>query len=615
MTPSQTERSSLARATGRTAARAELDSCEGKVVAETLARLDTLARSKGYCISGPEGLLVPLEPGQTSGEPFVPDWRLVWRLLSLTRPLGERLPAGFTVLVFGGTATVVPHFLALEDLRVLAVDVTEAESVAGRKAHEALGLPGIKARLARIEKLGLADANFDAVISPSLLAHVDYDEKQRLLPLLARALKPNALLGIGFPYRTDGLLIAGRGLDRSLRNRLSTVDDIARSFLDTNAFEPASEEPFAEAEPDRGELAEPESAELATEGVLILRAAKGANPASQARDSTAHASLAQEELRQPAGTVLSVIVCTYRRPALLRQALQSLVDQELSPEHFEVVVVDNNSKDETQSVVQSFRDVSKNFRYVHEEKQGLSHSRNRGCEEARGDYVVYLDDDAKAHPAYLSTVLDTILTYAPDIMGGPIYPYYTDRRPAWFKDEYEIRRHAKETGWSTKCSISGSSFVIKKDLLKALGGFNPNLGMVGDRVRLGEEKAVLNLYRKRPPSQQKVFYHLDCIVYHHVPRAKMRALYLLKRYFVAGHAKARIERMTREQWGALARSRYVLNCWWGRLASPFLNLKNAKLKRRFTQFWIERGTGFMFELGRFTGCLPFHREEPVEDSE
>ncbi|MBI4603735.1 MAG: glycosyltransferase family 2 protein [Planctomycetes bacterium] len=305
----------------------------------------------------------------------------------------------------------------------------------------------------------------------------------------------------------------------------------------------------------------------------------------------------------PGGLLLSVVICTYKRPRLLREALQSMLQQKLPRDRFEVIVVDNNSEDETEAVVREIARAAPNIRYARELKQGLSHSRNKGCEEARGDYLVYLDDDAKAHPAYLLKAYRTIVLHDPDIMGGPIYPYYTDPKPGWFKDEYEVRHHAEETGWSASCSVSGSSFIVRRTLLRELGMFDPSLGMVGDKVRLGEERAVLNRYRLRPPEKQKVYYHIGCIVYHHVPREKMRPRYLLKRYYVAGHAKAQIERMTRGRWGPLARARYIATCWWGRCAEPVLHLRSPKTRRRIKQWLLERGLGLMFEAGRLVGCI------------
>jgi glycosyltransferase involved in cell wall biosynthesis len=317
----------------------------------------------------------------------------------------------------------------------------------------------------------------------------------------------------------------------------------------------------------------------------------------------------------PAASFLSVIICTYKRPALLREALASLFEQRLPRNRFEVIVVDNNSRDETAAVGEEFAARLPNLRYFHEPKQGLSHSRNRGCDEARGDYLVYLDDDARADRDYLLNVYQAIVTCDPDILGGPIFPYYTTSKPGWFKDDYEIRRHARQTGWSTRCSISGSSFVIKRGLLGELGKFDPGLGMVGNTVRLGEEKAVLRKYRLRPLAEQKVYYDLGCIVYHHVPPEKMRAGYLLKRYYVAGHAKAQIERMTRGDWSVLNRLRYAGSCCKGRLAGWIESVRQSRPRRRVKQFLIERGTGFMFEVGRFIGCFSPRRGERLTEME
>ncbi len=596
----------------RTAHREELASREGQALVASLKHLIGQLRAKGFVVRGAQGHISRAENGTGSDEE--PDWLLAWQILALTRPEGRPLKSEARVLVLGGASTVLPFYLASENFRALLLEPVESEAMAGKRIVETMATPGLKVRLGRLDKLGGSQERFDAVFSAGLIAALDYEEKQSVLRSLAKTLQPGGLLGITFPYRTQSPFILGRGRDNRLRNRLSTPEDVKRAFFETDRLEPWDTSEFD----DRGEAdLAGNSADVAagTLGVALLRrpaAFREPGPAVERVLPTAPDAVSQSVLA-PRSTYLSVIVCTYKRPALLREALQSLVSQELPLDFFEVIVVDNNSQDETAGVVREFCARLPNFRYVHEEKQGLSHSRNRGCEEARGDYAIYIDDDAKAHSEYLNTVFKTTLAHGPDIMGGPIYPYYTEKKPAWFKDDYEIRRHAKETGWSTKCSISGSSFVIRRELLKSLGMFNPQLGMVGEKVRLGEEKAVLNRYRTRPIEDQKVFYHLDCIIYHHVPGSKMRPRYLLKRYFIAGHTKARIEKMTRGRWGILGRGKYIAKCWWGRCIAPVLHLKNAKLKRRFKQFLIERATGFMFEAGRLVGCLPTRRKDSVEE--
>ncbi|MFH1754161.1 MAG: glycosyltransferase family A protein, partial [Candidatus Latescibacterota bacterium] len=92
---------------------------------------------------------------------------------------------------------------------------------------------------------------------------------------------------------------------------------------------------------------------------------------------------------------LSVIVCTYNRSPLLVSCLDSLVNQTLPVTNFEIVLVNNNSTDDTQAIAERYAGGHGNIRVINELKQGLSHARNRGWQEAKGKYVAYIDDDAK----------------------------------------------------------------------------------------------------------------------------------------------------------------------------------------------------------------------------
>ncbi|MGD8380729.1 MAG: glycosyltransferase, partial [Syntrophobacterales bacterium] len=93
---------------------------------------------------------------------------------------------------------------------------------------------------------------------------------------------------------------------------------------------------------------------------------------------------------------ISVIVCTYNRAELLGGTLRTLCHQTLDTSEYEVIVVDNNSTDNTREVVDEFCRRSSNVRYCFEPQQGLSHARNQGLQEAKGKYVAYIDDDARA---------------------------------------------------------------------------------------------------------------------------------------------------------------------------------------------------------------------------
>lgn len=240
---------------------------------------------------------------------------------------------------------------------------------------------------------------------------------------------------------------------------------------------------------------------------------------------------------------LSIIICTYNREALLKNCLDELVRQ-MPPfsESTEVIVVDNNCIDGTEAMVKHMASEYSWLQYIKEIKQGLSSARNCGASVARGKYLCYLDDDGKPGEKYLLWVHHVLNKRQPDIAGGLVLPYYTTRKPKWFRDEYEIRRHHPHSGFSKKCSVSGGNFIIKSDLLKSLGYFSPKLGMIGEKTRLGEEKEVLLKYRKsRPLEQQRVFYSQECFIYHHVPDYKMKISYMWKRSFFAGRSLVEIK--------------------------------------------------------------------------
>lgn len=123
-----------------------------------------------------------------------------------------------------------------------------------------------------------------------------------------------------------------------------------------------------------------------------------------------------------------------------------------------------------------------------------------------------------------------------------MYPYYTEDKPDWFRDEYEIRSHADSTGFQLDGRVSGGNFGVRASLFELLGRFDTDLGMIGDIVRLGEERQFVERYKQRTPEdKQRIYYDRDLFIRHHVPAHKMRLGYLLSRQYEAGKSMARIK--------------------------------------------------------------------------
>src|SRR5579875_2283643 len=128
---------------------------------------------------------------------------------------------------------------------------------------------------------------------------------------------------------------------------------------------------------------------------------------------------------------ISVVICTYNRDKFIRQSLTCLANQTLGQSEYEVIVVDNNSTDNTAAICKTFiaENPQLNIRYVFEASKGLSFARNRGIAEAQSNIITYVDDDAEAVPHFAESICTFFKTHAGAVgVGGKVIPIYTDGR-------------------------------------------------------------------------------------------------------------------------------------------------------------------------------------------
>jgi glycosyltransferase involved in cell wall biosynthesis len=130
----------------------------------------------------------------------------------------------------------------------------------------------------------------------------------------------------------------------------------------------------------------------------------------------------------------SVIVPTYNRAGELRQTLRSLAGlQTAAP--WEVIVIDNNSTDDTrQAVVDAQPDFPVELRYIFEREQGRSAAMNTGILAAKGEIIATTDDDVQIEPDWLDAAADALETLGCDYVGGKVLPVWPAKRPAWIPD-------------------------------------------------------------------------------------------------------------------------------------------------------------------------------------
>ncbi|MBR9706005.1 glycosyltransferase [Candidatus Pacearchaeota archaeon] len=102
---------------------------------------------------------------------------------------------------------------------------------------------------------------------------------------------------------------------------------------------------------------------------------------------------------------ISVVIPTYNRKDLVTHTIDSLISQNYPTDKYEVIVIDDGSKDETEKVVDGYRERVDNLQYFKQENNGPSAARNLGVKNSRGDIVAFIDDDCIASPDWLKNII------------------------------------------------------------------------------------------------------------------------------------------------------------------------------------------------------------------
>ena len=264
---------------------------------------------------------------------------------------------------------------------------------------------------------------------------------------------------------------------------------------------------------------------------------------------------------------VTVVICTYNRRPLLEKLIDSIRPQLQVDYPLEVLIVDNNSSDDTAAYARTLPGEHPAFSYLFERRQGLSHARNAGAAAARHEFLLYLDDDALLPPHYLPTLGPRLAEHDPDFFGGPLYPLYVDPKPAWFPESLEVRRKTARSGLDDNVVLTGANYGVRKSVLAKVGGFDPAYGMSGGKVGMLEERLVIEGYRRlTPPTEQKIYYGLDHFILNHTPAHRMTVGFQVKRIFIgnAGFIRWSLEQGVRSPGILLSQ---VWSAFWGEVAA------------------------------------------------
>src|SRR5690348_10214195 len=194
--------------------------------------------------------------------------------------------------------------------------------------------------------------------------------------------------------------------------------------------------------------------------------------------------------------LISLVITTYNRAVMLADALKSVAASQIeSHGDVEVIVVDNNSTDNTRQTVEAIEAQGFPFalRYVFERNQGLSYARNRGADEAAGKYVAFMDDDQLIDKDYLARLGPAFRSTGAICIGGPNLIRDDDSLPDWLPPLLQLARGQRNHGIEVKVLdpgggrlIGGNMAFIRQELLD-IGKYNVTLGRCGDSLLDGEK--------------------------------------------------------------------------------------------------------------------------------
>jgi glycosyltransferase involved in cell wall biosynthesis len=230
---------------------------------------------------------------------------------------------------------------------------------------------------------------------------------------------------------------------------------------------------------------------------------------------------------------ITVILCTYNRCQSLARALESAAALELPPQaEWEVLVVDNNSKDETRSLIQGFCErYPGKFRYLSEPQPGKSHALNAGIRAARGDVLAFMDDDVKVDPEWLRNLTATLEDGRFAGSGGRILPEWTCPPPPWLpvQERYGLAPLAMFDLGPEAADLEeppfGTNMAFRRDVFEKYGGFRTDLGpRPGSEIRNEDTE----FGRRLLAAGERLRYEPSAVVHHSVPDNRLRQQYFLK---------------------------------------------------------------------------------------
>jgi glycosyltransferase involved in cell wall biosynthesis len=246
--------------------------------------------------------------------------------------------------------------------------------------------------------------------------------------------------------------------------------------------------------------------------------------------------------------LFTVALCTHNHADRLVRTLADLALLHTPQCQWELLVVDNGCTDGTPALLAGHAwPAGWNVRVVRETTLGLSNARNCAIREARGEYLVFIDDDETPVPEWLQAYEALVQDHAPDAFGSRIEVLFEGGRPDWLRDELlgflgQLRRSETTVQLThPDTSFYGGNFGFRKTVCGFVGNFDASLGRKGSDNTGGEE---VDFYRRLLDRGFKVWWTPDATIYHRIQTEKLKRSYFRDLHYRQGRMEGNRRRGT-----------------------------------------------------------------------
>jgi glycosyltransferase involved in cell wall biosynthesis len=254
---------------------------------------------------------------------------------------------------------------------------------------------------------------------------------------------------------------------------------------------------------------------------------------------------------------ITVAIPTYNGSQRIPQVLEKLRKQtEIKNLTWEVIIIDNNSNDDTVKVVQEYQD--KNFlpvslKYYFESQQGLAYARKRAIKEAQGEFVAFLDDDNFPYPNWIAEAVSFGKKYPQaGAYNGQIYGKYQSKPPENFdrlENYLAIRKHGEKPLLFEPDKLRlppGAGLVVRKQAwTESVPPTSKLIGRVGNFKISGEDYEVLLYLHK---AGWEIWYNPAMEIEHYIPSSRLERQYLFTVAMANGLATCQLRMINANFW-------------------------------------------------------------------